>query len=83
MLFFPKKTILTAGLLSAVTMVGVYSATAGGSALGQRPSLATAHVAAKVESRNDKVVRIVGPPFFPDNGDIKLLGAAKERARRG
>jgi hypothetical protein len=84
MQFFAKKTILIASLVAAVTTVGVYTATAGGTAMLQRPvPRQTEKAAFKVETRSSKVIRIVGPQFLPDNGNIKLLGAAEERAKRG
>jgi hypothetical protein len=82
MTFFPKKTMLITGLIAAVTTIGVYSATAGSGLTSERPAMLRAN-SPTVEPRSNKVIRIVGPRFLPDNGDIKLLGAARERAERG
>ena len=83
MRFFPQKTMAIVALLSAVTTIGVYGAMAGGSATLARPAMPQADIGTITsETKGNKVVRIVGPQFFPDNGDIKLFGAAEERGKR-
>lgn len=85
---FTRTTFLIAGLLAAVTSIGVYGATAGNSVAFDRPaalqadSQHTSHEEARnvSEVKSTRAVRIVGPRFFPDNGDIKLRGASESLA---
>lgn len=80
---FPKKTALILGLMGAVTTIGVYSATANSVGALERPALLQGTTESpNIEAGQKRVIRIVGPQFLPDNGDVKLLGAAAERARR-
>ncbi|MBZ5758857.1 hypothetical protein LAV84_00425 [Rhizobium sp. VS19-DR104.2] len=80
---FPKTTVTILGLLAAVTTVGVYGASAGGSVALERPKTVQADTSVSgKEDRPGRVVRIVGPQFFPDNGDIKLHGAGGKSNRR-
>ncbi len=80
---FPKTTFIILGLIAAVTSVGVYGASAGGSAVLERPTTVQADTSVSGnESRPNRVVRVVGPQFFPDNGDIKLHGAGGKPNRQ-
>lgn len=79
--YFPKKTMLAVGFIAAVTTLGVYSATAGMGGAIERPLQSDTRPS--VEAKGNRVIRIVGPQFLPDNGSIKLWGAAAERAKRG
>ncbi|MBO9099221.1 MULTISPECIES: hypothetical protein [unclassified Rhizobium] len=80
---FSKTTVVILGLLAAVTTVGVYGASAGGSVALERPTTAQADTSLSGnEARPSRVVRIVGPQFFPDNGDIKLHGAGGKSNRQ-
>lgn len=84
MRFFAKKTMLVMGLVATVTTIGVYHATAGSAAMSERPAMLHPESGlASVGMKGNRPIRTVGPSFFPDNGNVKLLGAAAERARRG
>lgn len=83
MRLFTRTTFFTAGLLAAVTSLGVYGATAGNGIVPDHPAGLHAEsdrpaeeAAVRVTNvKNTAVIRVVGPRFFPDNGDIKLHGA--------
>ncbi len=82
------KTLLKAplaiiGLMAAITTAGVYGAAASnGAAEPQAKTLQADAGQPNDDARANKVVRVVGPRFFPDNGNIKLHGAAERQTSK-
>lgn len=78
-----KAPLVIMGLIAAVTTAGVYSAAASNGAAEPQPKTLQVDAGpASEDAHADKVVRVVGPRFFPDNGNIKLHGAADRQTSK-